>query len=642
MLRRSALLAVLCVLPGLALAGDGDVEDWSLESLLESVVSESVHQEQAASAPATVTSLTREDVLLSGAATIPDLLRRIPGLQVVETTEMTFTVSARGLGGLQDNNVVLLLDGVPMNTRADGSIRWGTLPVTIQQIERVEVIRGPVSTLYGANASGAVIHIITNPSDPRPVVGASLGGRTPATFHRHLWVSSGGGGDRINWRVNLRGSEARSPDDPAGPQSRGGLGADVTVQYQPSQRLSGYTRLSSTFDSRGGENALISDTARYFESTILMVTGLDWHASGRLESASISGGFASWLTEPARDTPAISLANSDEAVGWLEGSARVATLGEGNLTLAAGFRQDTVEADYLTIPVSGISAWDVRVHMDQPVGDRLLIDAGVRLDYHPLTRLRPTWRASVQYTPADALRLRMTVGNAFRRPTWVETYSRFRDPVDDVILLEGTPDLDPQQTSSVEWAVTVQPSKALWIRPVVWLGSFDNLISQDNNPFVLKSFANVGSSRLVDVGGAELELEWRRDAAFVPRLSASWLRMGEAEDDGQSVGVPEQNPEATTSVGFRGQLGRFRYGVSADWMSGRTYQAAGGLPVRTIRQDLPAQLRLGGQLWVRVLRQVPLNAGVLLETNQPSVRQSPLPGARPLGTRVLLQIEVRE
>jgi hypothetical protein len=182
----------------------------------------------------------------------------------------------------------------------------------------------------------------------------------------------------------------------------------------------------------------------------------------------------------------------------------------------------------------------------------------------------------------------------------------------------------------------------LAFRPTLFVGSFDSLISQDSNPFIFKSFQSVQSDRWVDTVGLELDASWERDTTFVPRVAFTAMHIGEPVDTSQTVGVPEQNSRFTASASVRGDLGRVRYGLSADWMSARSFDTAVGLPVQRLTADIPAMARLGAQLHYTPARDGIVSIGALAETNVPSTRQSPLPGAVPLGTRFLMTVMVRE
>src|SRR2546430_1811342 len=95
-----------------------NIEELNLEDLLGTVSAASRTEESALTAPATVTVVDQDDINNSGANTIPDLLRRVPGVQVLELAPGDYLVSLRGTGGVTGNNVVVLLDGIPLNNRA--------------------------------------------------------------------------------------------------------------------------------------------------------------------------------------------------------------------------------------------------------------------------------------------------------------------------------------------------------------------------------------------------------------------------------------------------------------------------------------------------------------------------------------------
>ena len=147
--------------------GEESVEDSSLEELLGLELRDTLGQTDAASrdtedvldAAATVTVINHDAILRSGARTIPDLLRYVPGVQVQQVAPGNYLVSIRGAGGLTGNNVVVMVDGVPVNSPLDGSVEWSAIPVDLEDIQRIEVVRGPVSTIHGANAFTGVVQI---------------------------------------------------------------------------------------------------------------------------------------------------------------------------------------------------------------------------------------------------------------------------------------------------------------------------------------------------------------------------------------------------------------------------------------------------------------------------------------------------
>jgi outer membrane receptor for ferrienterochelin and colicin len=125
------------------------------------VVSASRTKQPIDQAPAAVTVITADQIESSGAVTLLDVLRYVPGLNVFESNATIAGVSLRGLSSLLTNTLLVMIDGRPVNQDVSGGVPWTFLPLELLQVKRIEVIRGPGSTLYGANAFNGVINIIT-------------------------------------------------------------------------------------------------------------------------------------------------------------------------------------------------------------------------------------------------------------------------------------------------------------------------------------------------------------------------------------------------------------------------------------------------------------------------------------------------
>jgi outer membrane receptor for ferrienterochelin and colicins len=144
-----------------------DLSDASLEELSTiQVYSASKHMQNASEAPASVTVVTSEEIRKFGYRNLADILRSVPGFYVTYDRDYTF-VGVRGFGRLGDWNsrILVLIDGHRINNNVLGQAMLGNeFLVDVDMIERVEIVCGPSSSLYGANAFFAVINVITRPS----------------------------------------------------------------------------------------------------------------------------------------------------------------------------------------------------------------------------------------------------------------------------------------------------------------------------------------------------------------------------------------------------------------------------------------------------------------------------------------------
>ncbi len=157
-------LVVFCLLATTASAGQGLEaleEEFKLFQAEDITITASKKEEKVTEAPATVSVLTREEIRRLPALSVPDLLRYVPGVESYWAYESFPIVGMRGFTDESNNQVLLLIDGRETNNEVFGAPMWSLLPVSLDEIERIEVVRGPGSTLYGPNAFSGVINIIT-------------------------------------------------------------------------------------------------------------------------------------------------------------------------------------------------------------------------------------------------------------------------------------------------------------------------------------------------------------------------------------------------------------------------------------------------------------------------------------------------
>ena len=188
-----ALIFLLAGVPGVARAQQGsqgsqaqpqpqsaqrDLTQRSLEDLMNIEVSSVSRSEQKLSRTAAAVFVIRqEDIQRSGATNIPDLLRMVPGLDVARANANTWLITARGFNERFGNEMLVLIDGRSVYSETIGGVFWDALDVPLEDIERIEVIRGPGASVWGINAVHGVVNIITKrASDTRGGLVVASGG----------------------------------------------------------------------------------------------------------------------------------------------------------------------------------------------------------------------------------------------------------------------------------------------------------------------------------------------------------------------------------------------------------------------------------------------------------------------------------
>jgi iron complex outermembrane receptor protein len=161
------ILAVL--VPHLVLAqsspGTAALKNLSLEELAKvEITTASKQPERAMDIAAAIYVITGEDIRRSGATTLPDALRLAPGVIVNQSDGNRWAVGVRGFADIFSKSVLVLIDGRSVYTPLVGGVHWAIQDVVLADIERIEVVRGPGGSVWGANAVNGVINVITKPA----------------------------------------------------------------------------------------------------------------------------------------------------------------------------------------------------------------------------------------------------------------------------------------------------------------------------------------------------------------------------------------------------------------------------------------------------------------------------------------------
>jgi iron complex outermembrane receptor protein len=119
------------------------------------------HAQRQTESPSTITVLDQDDIKAYGVSTLEELLRIVPGVSVKDFNPVIKVLGIRGFQANMGNTVLLIIDGQEMNINLFGGVIWTALPIALDDIERIEVIRGPGSALYGAGALSGVINVTT-------------------------------------------------------------------------------------------------------------------------------------------------------------------------------------------------------------------------------------------------------------------------------------------------------------------------------------------------------------------------------------------------------------------------------------------------------------------------------------------------
>lgn len=154
------VVAVILSLPSISLSAEPSRELLLFQEI-PTVFTVSKKEQAISESPSAVSIITEEDIRAYGAANIPDLLRNVPGVDVMAISATDYNVNVRGFNKDASHKLLVLIDGRSVNLDFMGIVLWESLPVTMEEIKRIEIVKGPGSAIWGGNAYSGIINIVT-------------------------------------------------------------------------------------------------------------------------------------------------------------------------------------------------------------------------------------------------------------------------------------------------------------------------------------------------------------------------------------------------------------------------------------------------------------------------------------------------
>ena len=411
--------------------------------------------------------ISRSEIETSGASTVADLFSAQAGVSL----ERSFAGTAIRLQGLNPEHVLVLIDGQRVVGRKNGAIDLDRYPV--DWIERVEIVKGPSSVLYGSDAMGGVINIITRRADGP--LSADLYGSygMPEALDTSASISTqqGGVGSRVHGGYHTTSGYDLDPatlatNAPAREMFHAGSISDI--ELSPDWRITprvAYRQQDSRGVSESGSGAVFDDRnlSEEVQGALLSDTLISKDARLRVT------GFATWYRDQfysnQRDSDALdSYQDTQEFLvqGVVQydhalGQAHLATAGVD--VLAEQMDSDRLEAgdgDRERVGVFAQDQWTL------PWDQRLSLLPGFRVDLDSQFGVYPTPRLALRFEASQAVVLRAGLGWGYRAPSFKELLLRFENTSAGYVV-EGSPDLSPETSRNVNLGLDWNVSDALWM-----------------------------------------------------------------------------------------------------------------------------------------------------------------------------------
>jgi outer membrane receptor for ferrienterochelin and colicins len=533
--------AVITAPPAAAQSSPDPQPPQTLEELMQlevaSVYAAAKRDQRVADAPASVTVLTAEDITTFGWRTFAELLNAVRGFYVTYDRNYSY-LGVRGFGRPTDfnNRVLLLVDGHRLNDNVyDGAWLGTEFPLSIDVIERVELIRGPGSVLYGANAFFAVINVVTRRGGTGTTAAVEFASRGVLRTTATLGRAPG-----ANQEVLLSFSHDRAAGESslyypeyADSASQGfsiGNDADRATRVFANIRL-GMTNLQAGFSQRTKDVPTGSwgttfndprnrtqDARAWFDVSRTFAFGhTELQVRGGLDHFSYDGTLA-YEDDTLRDF---------SAGTWLSGEVMAARrLGRHRFLVGTEYRQHLTQDQwsyYEAFPSEFVadvpaSSWQgaLYAHDEVAVHPKLTAILGASYDYWSLTAQGSsvTPRLGAVYQPQPDTSVKVLYGQAFRNPNVYELFYADATSI-------ANPDLQPERLHNTEIVIEQLVQRRLRLTASVFHTHIRRLISQSEGTALGVQHRNGGEVRSI---GSGLETEIRLTGGALMRSAYAWQR----------------------------------------------------------------------------------------------------------------------
>jgi iron complex outermembrane receptor protein len=549
-----AWISVLPPICGISVAADDQVQSetpdftkFSLEELKNvEIISASKRPGIVWDAASAVYVITKEQIRRSGATSIPEVLRLSPGVHVARISATEWAVNIRGLNNQFAENLLVLMDGRSVYTHVFSGVFWDVQDTVMEDIERIEVVRGPGAALWGSNAVNGVINIITKNAHE------TQGGEAVALVGNEEQIASLRYGGTLGRQTSYRAygkffnrgdlnSVAGGLEDATGnPQSsdnwRSGR-AGFRLDTAPANDVP--VAGANTFNLQG--EAYRNRYNKEFERRSILFPTAPTGQGLQKDDSEASGFYllGRWqhTLSPASQTALqFYFDHGEKDYDPASGKVNTADLDfQHDLTVAKnhdivwGLQYRFISDEFRNSPNFSMDPQDLNQNLwsafiqDQIhlAPDLLTLTLGSKFEHNEFTGLEIQPSLRLMYTPYRQLALWTAVSRAVRVPSRLELHGRISDqfllPVVDpnvpvVVNVQGNADLDSEKLTAYEFGLRLMPTQSLWFDTALFYNDYDDLIGLEQisgtpptGPYEL-AYANNATGRAY---GVEIAADWQ-------------------------------------------------------------------------------------------------------------------------------------
>ncbi len=507
----AALIMLLPLRAGVAQSVE-ELRNLSIEDLANIEISSvSKSAEPLGDAPAAIYVIGHDDIVQSGAHSLPEILRMAPNLEVAQINATDYAISARGFNvgdnASLSNKLLVLIDGRSVYTPLFGGVYWDMQQVPPEEIERIEVISGPGATLWGANAVNGVINIITRKAADTQGGLLTLGG---GNLLRSASLQYGGRIDQdLTYRVHAEGFDASALDTPGGHNAHDGWSkpsGGFRVDWAPAGDT--VSLQGDIFHAQEDPNGSVGgrDLFASWQHQLEGGSTLQLQAYYDKESRYVDDGGGGFFI----DTYDIELQHSFTLGSW-----NSIVWGAGERVFSYEFENTALQLQPAgrTLNLANIFGQDTL-----SLSDRVKVTVGLKIEDEPYTGVEPMPSIRASWKVADSTLLWAAISRAVRSATPVDRDLReFAGPED---FLNGSEQFQPEKLTAYEAGTRMQLSPRASFSISTFYNVYDDLRTIELSPisgFLPLEFGNRMGAIVYGVeawGDYRVTDWWRLSAGF--------------------------------------------------------------------------------------------------------------------------------